>query len=443
MATTALQDHYLNDFQQFRDGFGDEPAWLRTLRQEAMAHFAELGFPTARHGNERWKYTDVRPIAEARFHYNHAPSPGATQNDLQRVAPWDCDWPRLVFVDGRFSAELSFGLSATPGLQVMPLGEALKQAPADLELRLGRYAPAKDDGFVALNSAFFGDGAFVRVSADGGPDLPIHLVYLSSGRDPLHVSYPRSLIIAEPQSRFAVVETYAAVSGGRYFTDAVTEVFLAEGAQIELSSLLLESPDAFHVSVNRVHQERDSAFTSFAFARGAGIGRRDLHVALAAPGASATLKGLYLTRERERLDNAINIEHIQPHTTSRLYYKGILDGQSHAVFGGTVFVHPGAVKSDAEQVDKNLLLSAEAEIDSKPSLEIYADDVKCSHGATAGAIAEDALFYMLSRGLDQETAMSFLIEGFAGEILEAAQPRPLRDFLTAVLASALKTRSKA
>jgi Fe-S cluster assembly protein SufD len=219
-------------------------------------------------------------------------------------------------------------------------------------------------------------------------------------------------------------------------TAAVTEVFLDEGASLEHYRLLLEE-EAYHIGLLRMRQERDSHLRSLFFGRGCRIGRNDVRVELDGPGAEAYLWGLYVTQGQEHLDNYINIDHIKPHCTSRLIYRGILDGASHAIFGGTVYVRPGAVKTDAEQEDKNLLLSREAEVDSKPSLEIYADDVKCGHGAAAGALAQDALFYMRSRGLDEATATLLLIKGFAAAVLDEVRLPRLRTFLERATVAAL------
>ena len=217
----------------------------------------------------------------------------------------------------------------------------------------------------------------------------------------------------------------------------MTEIAVGDGAQIEHYRLLLESRDAFHVGTTWLSQGEDSAFHSTSFARGAALGRNNLQALLDAPGSSCFLHGLYMTSGKQHFDSNINIDHAKPHTTSRLYYKGILDGQSKAVFGGRVLVRPGAAKTDAHQADKNLILSEEAEVDSKPSLEIYADDVKCGHGATAGAVAEDALFYMRSRGLDVQTATTLLIKGFANEIIDTIRVSPLRTYLERLVLEAI------
>ncbi len=426
----ARYKRYLADFRAFERGVPAKgPGWLRQVRQQALSRFSELGLPTARRGNEIWKYTNVGPIADAAFSYPFHVSSEVKPADVRRVAPWHDGWASVVFVNGRYSRALSAAADALDGARVTNLAEAVLADGDVIEKHLARHATFEDDGFTALNTAFLQDGAFVHVPEGESPPSPLHLIFVTTGDAQPTASYPRTLIVAGANSRLTVIESYVSLSPARYFTDAVTEIVLADGAQIEHYRLLLESADAFHVGTSRVYQGRDSTFSSTSFARGAAIGRNDFRVLLDEPGSSCFLKGLYVTSGTQHVDNYINIDHAKPHTRSRLYYRGILDGSSRAVFGGIVLVRPGAVKADSHQEDKNLILSEEAEVDSKPSLEIYADDVKCGHGATAGTVAEDAIFYMRSRGLDPETATAFLIKGFASEIIDGVRVPPLRAYL--------------
>jgi Fe-S cluster assembly protein SufD len=249
------------------------------------------------------------------------------------------------------------------------------------------------------------------------------------------------LILAGQNTQLTVVETYVGSPGNNYFTNAVTEIALGEGAHVDHYRLLLESEGAFHVGTSRVTQGKDSEFTSASFAIGTALARTDLEVLLDAPGGYCSLNGLYLAGGNQHIDNLISIDHAEPSCTSRLNYKGILDGKSRAVFGGTVMVRPDAQKSDAQQTDKNLLLSQNAEVDSKPSLLIYADDVTCSHGATAGYINEDGMFYLRSRGLDPGTASRMLIHAFASEIIDTVKPEPLREYLDTLFNQAIPQKS--
>lgn len=430
VTTAATIEAYQADFESLdRELEQSQPRWLRSLRRRAFERFRDLGFPTARKGNEPWKYTNVAPIAETRFSF--APSAIEPAPPLPPALPVDESWLTVVLVNGRPLAV------ADDGAVFRSLACALIEEEATLREHLAAYAAVEDDAFPALNTAFIVDGAYVRIPARHTPAKPLHIVHYSAGRAEPYVCYPRTLIIAGRESRATIVETYAGPPGARYFSDAVTEIVLEEGAQLDHTRLLLESVESFHVGTSRVYQRRDSVYHSTSFEAGGALARHDLKVTLDATGAEAYLNGLYVVSGAQHIDNYINIDHAKPHGTSRLYYKGILDGRSRAVFGGTVFVRPGAVKTDAHQEDKNLLLSKEAEVDSKPSLEIYADDVKCGHGATAGAVAEDALFYIRSRGIDPETANVLLIKGFAAEILDTIKIDSLRGHLEELTLRAL------
>ncbi|HLF08137.1 MAG TPA: Fe-S cluster assembly protein SufD [Dehalococcoidia bacterium] len=432
----AKYKKYQEDFEALEraDGSG----WVHGLRREAFARFAELGFPVARRGNEKWKYTNVGPIANVTFAYPFAPQlDEVTVAELRRRVPWDDGWTNLVFVDGRYAAEASTPPAKARGLRTLRLAEAIRTDDEVARKHLARHAAFEDDAFTALNTAFLSDGAFVHVPDGEVIDAPVHLLFLSTGQSAPGVSHPRTLVVAGRGSKVTLIETYVGLTEERYFTNAVTEIALEDGAEVSHTKLLREGAEAFHVGVTRVTQAQNSVFTSASFSKGAALARSDLYVLLDGPGSSCFLNGLYMTSGTQHKDNFINIEHAKPHTTSRLYYKGILDGKSRAVFGGTVLVQKIAQKSDAQQTDKNLILSDEAEVDSKPALLIYADDVKCGHGATAGSIDEDTLFYMRSRGLDPEAASGLLIQGFAKEVLETVQIEGLRAYLDDLFLGAL------
>ena len=420
--TVAPLDGYSVAFQRLRHG---GPDWLRKLRQDAFERFQALGFPTARKGNENWKYTDVRPIANEVFEYSQPQPTRRHAHSLKELIPFDEGFARIAIVDGQFAPEHSTGLESA-GLRALSLAEALEEEPDVVRGHISAHARWEDDAFVALNTAFIHDGAFVRVAKP--LSQPIHIVYATASNYPL-VTYPRTLVLAEPTSQLTIVETFISLGEQRHFTNGVTEIVLGDGAIVDHYRLLLENHEAFHVGATNVYQGRDSTFNSLSYVAGGGLARNDVNVLLDAPGAAASLRGLYITSGSQHVDNNVEIDHAKPHGTSRLYYKGILDDKSKAVFGGTVFVRKGADKTDAHQQDKNLLLSREAEVDSKPALEIYADDVKAGHGATAGALADDTMFYMQSRGLDEDTAMRFLVRGFAGEILDTVTIEALREWL--------------
>ena len=432
--------NYPAAFDAFRQGRGaDSPEWLKNLGDQAWSRFTQLGFPTARRGNEKWKYTNVAPIARAAFGYSLDLNPdhGLAPIDLQKIAPLHKEWVNVVFVDGKFSNLLSTMPETANGTLVTSLAEAIQHDGHVVQQHLAEHAGFEEDGFTALNTAFLNDGAFVHVAEGRVSSAPVHLVFVTTERALPRVSYPRTLIVVEENAGITVVETYVGPPGAEYFTDAVTEISVGDGAQVDHYRLLLESPQSFHVGTSRVRQGRDSTFTSGSFTMGTALARNDFQVLLDGPGASSILQGLYLTADNQHLDNLISIDHAKPNTSSRLSYKGILDGKSKAVFGGQVLVRKDAQKADAQQSDKNLLLSDQAEVDSKPSLLIYADDVKCGHGATAGHVDEDSLFYLRSRGLAPEIASRMLVHAFAREIIETVRLEPLREYLDSLFMQAI------
>ena len=424
-------DRYRSDFQELQASLlANGASWLRDLRYEAFEAFDRLKFPTATRGNERWKYTNLRPLAGTTFGYPFDVDPGdVSEAMISDVAPWSESWTRLVFIDGSFSARLSSGHDGGRDLRVASLAEAVSEDGLLPEGHLGSYATVEDDAFTAINTAFAHDGALVSVPDESSASAPLHLVFVSSGRRDPTVTYPRTLILVGRHSRLTVIESYVGLADRPYFTNAVAEIVAAEGSAIEHYRYLSESPSAFHIGTTRVKLDRDSSFISTSLARGARIARNDLGILLDGPGSSCVLKGLYFTSGSQHIDNHIDIDHAKPHASSDQHFKGILADSSRAVFSGRVLVRKDAQKTYARQSDKNLLLSEGARINTKPSLEIFADDVQCFHGATAGAIAQDALFYIRSRGLDEVTARRLLIAGFAGEIIDTIRQEPLREHM--------------
>ncbi|MEK7872402.1 MAG: Fe-S cluster assembly protein SufD [Chloroflexota bacterium] len=433
-------DAYLADFRSLEtQPRQDGAAWVQTLRQRAWDRFTKLGFPTAVRGNEQWKYTSVAAIARGSFKHpaDVRPKDLSEAARLLGRAPAHADWTTLVFVNGRYAPALSTALPEADGVRVTGLAAALTTDGASVERHLARYAAFEDEAFTALNTAFLRDGAYISIPDATSVPSPVHVIFVTTpGEQPI-VTHPRTLVVAGRRSSLTLIESYVGHTSGPYFTNAVTEIVAGDGARIEHYRLLLESRDALHVGTSRVRQETDSAFSSTSFAVGCALGRNDFHALLDGQGGSCVLNGLSRLAGREHLDNHMGIDHVRPHTTSRMNYRGILDGASTGVFSGRVLVQKEAQKTDAEQHDKNLILSREAQAFTKPSLEIYADDVKCSHGAAAGDIDEDALFYMQSRGLDKTAARNLLIQAFASQIIDTVKPEPLQDYLNRLFAGAL------
>ena len=419
-AAADVAERYRADFVAAGDS---APSWLADLRKRAMERFAETGFPTARRGNEAWKYTNVSPIANADL--GLAPAADISLAKALRGAPSlraapDGPWTTLVFVNGRFADG-----GGTAG--VMPLAAALECDASWVKAHLARTASFESGGFAALNAAFLTDAAIVRIPADG-PTAAVHLVFAATGE--AGISHPRALLVVEPNARAAIVETHLHTASDRQVANAVTEIEAGDGADVVHAKLVLGARGASHVGATAARLGREARLTSTVYAGGADLVRNDLDVRLEGTGSSCRLDGLTLTHGSQHVDNQTSIEHLAPRTTSAQRYRAVLDGQSRSVFSGRVHVAPDAVKADADQSSRSLLLSQKAEADSKPSLEIWTDDVQCRHGATVGQLDEAALFYLRSRGVDEETARRMLIEAFAAEIVASAEPRELRTYLT-------------
>ena len=413
---------------------GDLPGWLKALRRSAFEWVGEHGFPTGK--DEAWKYTRVAPILEIPF----APAePGARRalspGDVIELAG-ELGGPRLVFVNGYFVPELSALKSLPKGAKLGSLASVFAQGGEALESllwrRLFREHP---QAFTALNVALGEDGAFIRIPAHMTIEEPIHLVFISdAGATPL-MSHPLSVVFAGAGSRATIVETHAGIAGGIYLSNAVTELVLDEGAVVEHYKVQNEAESAFHLAFMDVRQGRASRFSAHSVALGAALARHEVKVTLEAPEAQVALNGLYLPRGRQHLDNPTTIEHAAPHCTSRELYKGVVDGHGRGVFDGHVVVQPGAMKTDASQTNKNLLLSASAQAYTRPRLEIFADDVKCAHGATVGQLDEEALYYLRTRGIPQQAARNLLTYAFASEMVELIQVPPLRSRVQQMLAT--------
>lgn len=399
--------------------------WLAELRRLGRERFEEVGLPGPR--DEQWKYTRIAPIEKRDF---RAPAPvelGAADIEPFLIQGLQCR--RLVFVDGRYAEALSAPGADRPGVTLGSLARVLAAEPERVRGHLGRYAEASRNGFTALNTAFINDGAFIHLGRNAVLDEPVHLLFLSTEAGGEFSAYPRNLVVAEEGSAAKVIESYAALGEGRYLNDVTSEVVLEANAELEHYLLQEESRKAFHVATVQVHQARDARYRSHAVAFGAQLARTDINAVLDGEGAQCHLAGLYMVDGRQHVDFHTTVDHARPHGTSREFYKGILDGRARGVFNGRVHVHPHAQKTDSEQSNKNLLLSRDAEVDTKPELEIYADDVKCSHGATVGQLDENMLFYLRARGIDKEAARGLLTYGFAQDVIDGMSLEPVREHL--------------
>ncbi len=421
--STRHLDTYRNDWQQFIAGSsqnGVAPNSVHELRNIAWQEFERIGFPIHRRGNEIWKYTDLRQIDRSEFHFGGS-SATFTRDELGKRVPLHNVWHNIVFVDGVMDETLSDAGDA-------PAGSVLRSV-ADFQY-LGKLADCTDNAFVALNTAFLGDGVFVEIGDGSEAEKPIHLVFVTTDTESgLRAVYPRIVIAVGKGGSATLIESHVSMTDAAHLSVPVTEVALDEDAALTHYRWQNDGEKSFHFATTRVLQEASSHYRATSFSVGSDIGRSDVLTHLIGEYAESALHGVYLTTNRQHQDNEVSTTHAAPHCTSDQYYKGILSGRSRAVFSGKITVERGAQKTGANQKDLNLMLSHGAEVDTKPSLEIYADDVKCAHGATAGHVDEDTLFYLQSRGVDYDTAQAMLIRGFAAEILSEFEDEELFAFL--------------
>jgi len=430
---------HLAKFERFEKR-GTQPAWVFPLRKAGMARFAELGFPTLQ--DEDWRFTNVAPLTKLPFKpVFELEDAGPSAEVVSQFTFGNLPATRLVFFNGHFVQKLSSLSSPGEGVVIKNLAAALASDSASIQKHLGRHEQGEDNSFAALNTAFFQDGGFIHVSAGRIVKTPIHLLYISTMNDSGATAQPRNLILVEKGAQATVLESYVSTVDAAYFTNSVTEMILGENAVLEHCKLQDESLSAFHMAAIHAHLGRNSNLVSHSFATGARLSRNNIRTSLAGEGVECVLNGLYLTRDEQLADHHMIVEHAQAHCNSHEYYNGILDGRSKGVFHGRILVRQPAQKTDAKQTNKNLLLSDDATVDTKPQLEIYADNVKCTHGATIGQLNEESIFYLRSRGIGAERARRMLIHAFAGEIIDRIRCALVREELDKIIWDRLEANS--
>jgi Fe-S cluster assembly protein SufD len=419
-AVSEEKDTYRAGFERFALSpvAASEPSWLRERRTAAFARFVASGLPTPR--DEAWRHTPIAPLTRARLE-EADPAARPSAEVLGRLAR--ADGPRLTFVNGVLARELS-ELGPFPGLELLGLRDALATRPASLEPWLARVT-RDASAFAELNAALAHDAAVVLVAPGAAPPQPIRIEHVAAGDTP-RVAFVRTLVVAGRGSQSRIVESHASPAGRASLTNAVTEIAIEEGARVERCKLQQEGEEALHVASLAVSVGRDASFSDHAFTLGAALSRDDIEVRLDGEGASCELEGLFVVDGRRVADTHSKIDHIKPHGTSRELYKGILDGQARGVFNGLVVVRAGAQKTDAWQMNRNLLLSREALVHSTPQLEILANDVKCKHGSTTGQLDGAALFYLRSRGIGAAEARGLLTWAFANDLIRRAPDAAVR-----------------
>jgi Fe-S cluster assembly protein SufD len=431
---TAIKstDTHLSKFEQRFENEASQPSWVFPLRKAGIARFAEMGFPTL--NDEDWRYTNVAPIAKLPFRpIFKSSAEGLTRESVEKFTFGSIPAIRLVFINGHFAPSLSTEIALPEGITVSSLAQALNTRPDIVEKQLGQNLQTHENAFAALNTAFFQDGGYLHVSPGKVLEMPVHLLFIATARENGSASHPRNLLVVEDHAQATVLETYVSTIDGAYVTNSVTEIIAGEGAVLEHCKLQDESLSAYHLATIHARLAKSSNVVAHSFAAGARLSRNTIRTHLAGEGVECVLNGLYLTKGDQLADHHMVVEHAEPNCNSHEYFNGILDGHSRGVFHGRILVRQVAQKTDAKQTNKNLLLSEDAGVDTKPQLEIYADDVKCTHGATIGQLNEDAIFYLRARGVGKDTARQMLIHSFAGEIIERIRHPAAREVLDKVV----------
>jgi Fe-S cluster assembly protein SufD len=415
---------FVSAFERFQQQSATTPEWLRDLRRAAIDSFAQLGLPTTRH--EDWRYTSVEPIASTDFAATNGEAKLLRAEDLYGRSFTDPAYNRIVFVNGVFCPQFSSMRELPVGVQAKNLSAILAANDSTLRPYLTQNSVSREQPFIALNMAFAAEGAFIAIPKGLALDEPIYLIFCSFGSGNPVMSHPRNLIVFEAGSQARIVESYIGFGDQPTLTNVVTEVIGGAGSVIDHYRLQNESSSGYLIAALEADVSRDCSFTAHSVTLNGALIRNDVHVALNGEGSECVLNGLYLPSDKQHVDNHTEIEHTKPRATSQELYKGILSGAAHAVFNGKILVHKDAQKTDARQTNKNLLLSEHAVVNTKPQLEIRADDVKCSHGSTIGQLDKDALFYLRSRGLDRAEAQSLLSYAFASDLVGRVRIASLR-----------------
>lgn len=432
---------YLSNFDFFESKLNGGAALpFHETRRDAISRFSELGFPTPRH--EEWKYTNLAPLLQHKFKLLHQPVQ-VTAGDVANFEIPDLDQNLLVFVNGQFTPALSRLVSQAKGLVVESLAQALKRNPKLADQYLAQYAEYEKESFVALNTAFALDGAFVQVPRNLAVAEPIHLLYLATGADSASfLAHPRNLVLVGEGSRVQIIESYGSLGQDEYLNNIVSEIVVEKNAVVEHIRLQNESRTAYHIAAREVELARDSVYTSVSIDLGGKLVRNNFNLRLRAEHCQGNLYGFYFGAGEQLIDNHTLIDHLMPNCPSNEFYKGILTDKAHGVFNGKVMVHQDAQKTNAYQQNQCLLLSNDAVINTKPQLEIFADDVKCSHGASVGQLDEDSVFYLRSRGIGEEEAQSMLRFAYASEILNHITSPGVRTHVENLVNAAFRATQK-
>jgi len=435
---TVIQK-YLTDFEQFEQRLnGQKSGVLHELRRKAIRRFTDLGFPSTK--DEAWRHTSLEPLLRSEFSGSMLQAP--VELSRAQIEPFYLQgWPgaQLVFVDGQYQEQLSLQPALPQGVILTSLNKAFSAHPKEIADLLKDDLPYSDNAFGALNTAFLWDGMYLEVAGSNQDEVYVHLIFIASGKTAATASYPRNLIHLKPGTSARVAETYLSLNEEAAFTNTLTSVLLEKNTQLKHFKVQQENENTVHIGNTFVRQRRDSRYISLAATFGGRLVRNNIRTLLQEPGAETVLDGLYMGHQRQHMDNHTVIEHVSENCNSHeLYQGGILADEARAVFSGMILVHRDAQRTDAKQSNNCLLLSDAAKIDSKPQLEIYADDVKCTHGATVGQLDKEAVFYLRSRGIGLQRARNMLTYAFAEKVIERIHNQPLRERIDGLILQRFK-----
>ena len=430
---------YVNGFSEFQKGDIISSGHIKNLRESAIDNFSKLGFPTLR--DEDWRFTNLAPISKSKFKISENGSGDISPGDVEKFLFKKLDSYNLVFVNGKYRSDLSKLENIQDKVLISSLSEAASKNGDIVSKYFGKFLNIDTEAFNALNTAFFQDGVFVYAPKSTVLDKPIHAIYISNSEEQ-NVLNPRNLIIIEDNCELKIIEHYVSLLDSVYLSNVISEIYIGENSTLEHYMLEFESKNSFNISTLRAEQKRNSNLNSHSVLLGGAIVRNNVHPVLSGEGCNSLINGLYMSRGNQHMDNFMKVEHVSAHCDSRQFYNGVLDDRSKGVFHGRIIVHEGAEKTDAKQTNRNLLLSDTAQIDTKPQLEIYNDDVKCTHGATIGQMDENAIFYLQSRGIPKKEAQAIMLKGFTGESFSNMSIEPVRTYLEKVASDWFEKRGR-
>ncbi len=434
-----IKESFLNNFKDFENSLnGESKSDFHKIRKQAFNNFYELDFPDRK--NEEWRYTNISPLLQQSFSIPNNIKLDAT--DLSNHILKGIDAYVMIFVNGKFSAEHSHLENIQKGIKIRCLADCIKNNDKDLLQHFGKYADCKNNIFTSLSTAFTTDGAFITVDDNCVIEKPIYLLFLTKAGNVNIQTQPRNLIVAGKNSQLKVIEHFSSTDNSTYFTNTITEIVAQENAVIDHVKLQEESINAFHIARMEVDQERSSNFTSHLISTGGKLSRNDLTSKFNGEGGEAMLNGLFLIEKDQLFDVHSFIDHAKPNCNSHEHYKGILDDNSHGVFNGKIMVRKDAQKTNAFQENNNILLSTNSLINTKPQLEIFADDVKCSHGATIGQLDNDAKFYLKSRGIGEEASKEILLHAFASDVVNHIKIDAVKNYAEEIITERINERKK-